>query len=157
MKKVFLFLTTLISLSDLTSDVSAQIDRGELGSLTTVKDGLRSRRISSADKTGNNGDCVGQFKPGEKWSVEIPGTGVINHIWFTIAPTSIMRNDLIFRIYWDGNKYPSVEAPIAAFFGNGWDEKYEFISLPLAVGPRDGTGLACYFEMPFEKCARLEI
>ena len=95
-----------------------------------------------------------QFKPGEKWSVEIPGTGVINHIWFTIAPTSIMRNDLIFRIYWDGNKYPSVEAPIAAFFGNGWDEKYEFISLPLAVGPRDGTGLACYFQMPFEKGAR---
>ena len=39
-------------------------------------------------------------------------------------------------------------APIAAFFGNGWDEKYEFISLPLAVGPRDGTGLACYFQMP---------
>ena len=68
-----------------------------------------------------------------------------------------MRNDLIFRIYWDGNKYPSVEAPIAAFFGNGWDEKYEFISLPLAVGPRDGTGLACYFQMPFEKGARLEI
>ena len=157
MKKVFLFLTTLISLSALTIDGSAQIDRGELGSLTTVKDGLRSRRISSADKTGNNGDCVGQFKPGEKWSVEIPGTGVINHIWFTIAPTSIMRNDLIFRIYWDGNKYPSVEAPIAAFFGNGWDEKYEFISLPLAVGPRDGTGLACYFQMPFEKGARLEI
>ena len=72
MKKVFLFLTTLISLSALTIDGSAQIDRGELGSLTTVKDGLRSRRISSADKTGNNGDCVGQFKPGEKWSVEIP-------------------------------------------------------------------------------------
>ena len=68
MKKVFLFLTTLISLSALTIDGSAQIDRGELGSLTTVKDGLRSRRISSADKTGNNGDCVGQFKPGEKWS-----------------------------------------------------------------------------------------
>ena len=104
MKKVFLFLTTLISLSALTIDGSAQIDRGELGSLTTVKDGLRSRRISSADKTGNNGDCVGQFKPGEKWSVEIPGTGVINHIWFTIAPTSIMRNDLIFRIYWDGTQ-----------------------------------------------------
>ena len=49
MKKVFLFLTTLISLSALTIDGSAQIDRGELGSLTTVKDGLRRRRISSAD------------------------------------------------------------------------------------------------------------
>ena len=89
---------------------------GELGKLISIKDNLRSCRISSADKTGNNGDCVGQFKPGEKWSIEIPGTGIINHIWFTIAPTDIMRNDLIFRIYWDGNSFPSVESPIAAFF-----------------------------------------
>lgn len=130
---------------------------GELGKLISIKDNLRSCRISSADKTGNNGDCVGQFKPGEKWSIEIPGTGIINHIWFTIAPTDIMRNDLIFRIYWDGNSFPSVESPIAAFFGNGWDERYEFTSLPLAVGPRDGTGLTSYFQMPFEKGARLEI
>lgn len=59
-------------MSALTIDGSAQIDRGELGSLTTVKDGLRSRRISSADKTGNNGDCVGQFKPGENGAWKFP-------------------------------------------------------------------------------------
>ena len=50
MKKVFLFLTTLISLSALTIDGSAQIDRGELGSLTTVKDGLRSRRQAERER-----------------------------------------------------------------------------------------------------------
>lgn len=61
------------------------------------------------------------------------------------------------EFYWDGKSYPSVEAPLAAFFGNGWDEYYEFASLPLAVGPQGGTGLVSYFQMPFANGARLEI
>lgn len=98
-----------------TLDDHTQVRGGELGGLTTIQEGVRNRRISSADKTGNNNDNVGPIKPGEKWSVDIPGTGIINHIWFTIAPMHIMRNDLIFRIYWDGRSTPSVESPIAAF------------------------------------------
>lgn len=89
--------------------------------------------------------------------MDISGAGIINHIWLTISPMNIMRNDLIFRIYWDGKSEPSVEAPLAAFFGNGWDEYYEFTSLPLAVGPQRGTGLVSYFQMPFANGARLEI
>ena len=140
-----------------TLDGHTQVRGGELGGLTTIQEGVRNRRISSADKTGNNNDNVGPIKPGEKWSVDIPGTGIINHIWFTIAPMHIMRNDLIFRIYWDGRSTPSVESPIAAFFGNGWDEHYEYATLPLAVGPTNGTGLVSYFQMPFANGVRLEI
>lgn len=140
-----------------TLDGHTQVRGGELGGLTTIQEGVRNRRISSADKTGNNNDNVGPIKPGEKWSVDIPGTGIINHIWFTIAPMHIMRNDFIFRIYWDGRSTPSVESPIAAFFGNGWDEHYEYATLPLAVGPTNGTGLVSYFQMPFANGARLEI
>lgn len=152
-KKLFiLFLICLLSKNGYSQFLSEN-----LNNLISIKENVRSRRISSTDQTGNNGDCVGIFKPGEKWSIDIPGTGIINHIWFTIAPMDVMRNDFIFRIYWDGNSYPSVEAPIAAFFGNGWDEKYEFTSLPLIVGPRGGTSLTSYFQMPFEKGARLEI
>ena len=141
----------------ITITVSAQQFNGELSSLVRIQDGVKNRRISSADGSGNNGDCVGPIKPGERKSIDLPGTGIINHIWMTIAPPHIMRNDLIIRMYWDGFDHPSVESPIAAFFGNGWDEKYEFSSLPLAVGPRDGTGLTSYFQMPFEKGARIEI
>ena len=140
-----------------TLDGHTQVRGGELGGLTTIQEGVRNRRISSADKTGNNNDNVGPIKQGEKWSVDIPGTGIINHIWFTIAPMHIMRNDLIFRIYWDGRSTPSVESPIAAFFGNGWYEHYEYATLPLAVGPTNGTGLVSYFQMPFANGARLEI
>lgn len=157
MKRIYLIVMILAGLALLNIDCQAQDFGGELGSLTTIKKGLRNRRISSADQTGNNGDCVGPIKPGEKWSIEISGAGIINHIWFTIAPMKIMRNDLILRMYWDGKSHPSVESPIAAFFGNGWDENYEYSTLPLAVGPRDGTGLTSYFQMPFANGARLEI
>ena len=157
MKKLFLVISVFIGLLLTNIDCQAQKVGGELGNLAAIKKGFRNRRISSADKNGNNGDWIDSIKPGEKWSVAISGTGIINHIWFTISPMNIMRNNLIFRIYWDGKSYPSVEAPLAAFFGNGWDEYYEFASLPLAVGPQGGTGLVSYFQMPFANGARLEI
>ena len=157
MKKLFLVISVFIGLLLTNIDCQAQKVGGELGNLAAIKKGFRNRRISSTDKNGNNGDWIDSIKPGEKWSVAISGTGIINHIWFTISPMDIMRNNLIFRIYWDGKSYPSVEAPLAAFFGNGWDEYYEFASLPLAVGPQGGTGLVSYFQMPFANGARLEI
>ena len=157
MKKLFLVISVFIGLLLTNIDCQAQKAGGELGNLAAIKKGFRNRRISSTDKNGNNGDWIDSIKPGEKWSVAISGTGIINHIWFTISPMNIMRNNLIFRIYWDGKSYPSVEAPLAAFFGNGWDEYYEFASLPLAVGPQGGTGLVSYFQMPFANGARLEI
>lgn len=60
-------------------------------------------------------------------------------------------------MYWDGNEYPSVESPIGPFFGQGWNEAYNYASFPLSAGPNDGTGLSCYFAMPFENGARIEI
>ena len=60
-------------------------------------------------------------------------------------------------VYWDGNSFPSVSTPLGAFFGQGWDEWYEFASLPIASGPKDGRGLVSYFAMPFGKGARIEI
>ena len=37
-----------------TLDGHTQVRGGELGGLTTIQEGVRNRRISSADKTGNN-------------------------------------------------------------------------------------------------------
>lgn len=133
---------------------------GDLMALSQMNSGYKSRRVSSADLTGGNGDNVYMTKVGEKKIIfDVKGAGVINHIWFTIAPTpdKIKRNDIILRIYWDGCEYPSVEAPIGPFFGQGWNEQYSYTSLPLAVGPRDGTGLTSYFSMPFANGAKIEI
>jgi len=82
---------------------------------------------------------------------EIMGSGMIQHIWLTCHPSS-WRN-LIFRMYWDGEENPSVEVPIGDFFCNGWCERSNVNSLPIAVNP--AGGMNSYWEMPFRKSARI--
>lgn len=157
MKKITILVLILITSLSLSAQNSVS---GELSGLAQIKNGLRSKRISSYDRSGNNGDLLSGIKAGEKRVIaEIPGSGIINHIWITIAPrpSELNRSDIIFRMYWDGNEYPSVESPIGPFFGQGWNEQYNYSSLPLSAGPGNGTGLSCYFSMPFAKGAKIEI
>ena len=51
------------------------------------------------------------------------GEGMITHIWFT----GYVGHSFIMRIYWDNEEFPSVEAPISAFFGCAYDENFEDI------------------------------
>lgn len=117
-----------------------------------------SKRISSFDTTGGNRDCI-QFGAGETATLaEIEGAGVITHIWVTISSKDpLARRNLVLRAYWDGQEHPSIESPIGDFFGQGWGEKYNFISLPLAAAPKEGNALVCYFAMPFGKGARITV
>ena len=138
----------------------AQDPGGEMYGLSKIRKGVKTKRVSSYDRTGGNGDRFTGIKDGEKATLfDVKGAGVINHIWITIAPPpeQLSRNDIIIRMYWDGNDFPSVESPIGPFFGQGWNERYNFSSTPLAAGPSKGTGLVSYFSMPFAKGARIEI
>ncbi len=120
-----------------------------LDNLARLRDG-RTKRISSYDRTGGNQDAV-PIKAGETLPFcKIEGAGCIRHIWFTIAHSDPMyRRNMILRIYWDGSDTPSVECPVGDFFGQGWGEHYDYVSLPLAAAPKEGRGLNCYFPMPF--------
>ena len=128
--------------------------------LARLQKGVKTRRVSSYDKSGGNNDRLEGIAPGQRRTLfEVKGAGVIDHIWITIAPPppALSRHDLILRIYWDGEANPSVEAPVGDFFGQGWDESYPFSVLPLAAGPREGRAMVSYFPMPFASGARIEI
>lgn len=132
----------------------------EMFSLSRIKEGVKSKRSGSYDRTGGNNDRLEKIKDGEKVTImDVDGAGVINHIWITIAPGAeeLSRNDIIIRMYWDGNSYPSVESPLGPFFGNGWNETYDFVSAPLAVAPGWGKSYISYFSMPFSDGAKIEI
>jgi len=125
-----------------------------------IHDGVKSKRVSSYDRSGGNNDRFEKIPDGERRTLfDVKGAGMINHIWVTIAPPppALSRHDIILRMYWDGNREPCVQAPIGDFFGQGWNESYNFASLPLAAGPREGRAMVCYFVMPFAKGARIEI
>ncbi|SDM17606.1 Protein of unknown function [Catalinimonas alkaloidigena] len=138
----------------------AQPPGGDLYAITRLQKGIRSKRISSFDTTGNNNDRIEHIRPGEKRTLfQVQGAGMINHIWITIAPPPevLNRDDLVLRMYWDGNPSPSVESPLGSFFGQGWNESYPLYSQPLTATPLQGRALTSYFVMPFAKGARIEL
>ena len=127
---------------------------GPLAGLSDLRDAV-SKRISSWDKSGGNGDAI-RVQPGQTATLaEIAGVGAVKHIWVTINSQSRYHlRELVLRMYWDGETAPSVEAPIGDFFGTGFGAYKSFQSLPLTVQDR---ALNCYFEMPFSKGARITL
>lgn len=83
----------------------------------------------------------------------IDGPGAIQHIWLTVHPESWRR--LVLRMVWDGEPTPSVEVPLGDFFCNGWCERCNISSLPVAVNPAGGFN--CYWEMPFRRRALISL
>lgn len=137
-----------------------QVCGQEMTDLSKIKYHLKSKRVSSYDTNGDNHDNLREIKPGEKRTIfDVKDAGIINHIWMTMGPDpgTLSRNDIILRMYWDGNDFPSVESPIGPFFGQGWNESYLFTSAQLLATPVDGQGLVSYFAMPFGKGAKIEI
>ncbi len=81
---------------------------------------------------------------------QITGSGAIQHIWMT--PTGDNRLNIL-RIYWDGEKNPSVECPAGDFFACGMGQYAQVTSLAVCVNP--GSGFNCYWTMPFRKGCRI--
>jgi hypothetical protein len=92
------------------------------------------------------------------------GPGVITHIWMTFLgpePQDWAKNgsanhqEMLLRMFWDGDPRPAVEAPVGDFFANSFGQRREVISLPVIV--EDADSYNCFWQMPFRKSARIEI
>jgi len=152
-----------------------------LGALARPQPG-RSMRSTSTFREGPDGKYLRTAKPkgdleeksnydnfrvppGETHTLlDVEGPGVITHIWITFlgpepqgwAPNgSASHQDMLLRIYWDGNEKPAVEAPVGDFFANAFGKRSEVISLPIIV--EDGDSYNSFWHMPFRKSARVEI
>jgi len=129
-----------------------------LGALTALPAG-RNRRVSSNEQPAwNDGNMDMTILPPGK-SIEMPllqGPGVITHVWMTSHAGRVDElNALSLRVYWDGQKEPAIEAPLAEFFAVGQGTPAPVESLPVQVSP---TGaLSCYWRMPFAQSARIVV
>ena len=81
---------------------------------------------------------------------EIQGPGAIEHIWMT--PAGNFRFSIL-RIYWDGEREPSVEVPVGDFFATGLGRYGQISSLAVCSNPH--SGLNSYWQMPFRKSAKI--
>jgi hypothetical protein len=61
----------------------------------------------------------------------------------------------ILRMYWDGEKEPSVQVPVGDFFANGWGTYAPITSLPVCVNP--WSAFNSYWPMPFRKSAKITL
>lgn len=121
----------------------------------------KRKRASSYDLTGGNFDFH-IIKPMSKKDIfNVSATGCITHIWTTMSAYPMKPNfyerKVVIRMFWDGETSPSVEAPIGDFFGMGHGISKNFVSAPFTMCPQDGKGYNCYFSMPFNSGARIEI
>ncbi len=135
-----------------------QIGFSSLASLAYIRD-FQSRRASSYDRRGGNRDWV-RVRPGGRHRLAaIEGPGCIKHLWCTgshAGDRDAMRSTVL-QMWWDGERNPSVEVPLADFFGGGFGICKDFWSLPLQMNPDQGRGMNCWFPMPFRRHARIEV
>jgi len=96
--------------------------------------------------------------------MDVEGPGMITHIWMTFLGPGPQRwakegsanhQEMLLRIYWDGNPRPAVEAPVGDFFANCFGKRSAVTSLPVIV--EDADSYNCFWRMPFRKSARVEI
>jgi len=166
----FVFSFSTVLLSQKSSFNGLHMNMGNLSKLSHAK----TRSISPENFTGEKGKGgmsidglaknaardLGQgwkvspyvhIKPKETFVLaEIDGPGAIQQIWMT--PAGNWRFSII-RIYWDGEKNPSVEVPVGDFFACGWGKYAQVSSLPVCVNP--GSAFNCYWVMPFRKSCKI--
>ncbi|MFW9992203.1 MAG: glycoside hydrolase family 172 protein [Candidatus Odinarchaeota archaeon] len=110
-------------------------------------------------------DNVGIEPQGEYEFPIIEGPGCIVNIWFTFTPYNLRkllkyyrpweaRKKVKLRIFFDEEKYPSIDSPIGDFFGVGFGQYREYRSKYLE---ETSGGYVCRFPMPFKKQARVMI
>jgi len=113
----------------------------------------RAMHEGSWDRHHDNHDHL-SLQPGETLTIfHHEGAGIVHRFWVTIAPRMDVGilSQAILRMYWDNDEYPSVETPIGTFFGVGFGEQKDYVSLPLN---ETSGGYNCYWPMPFHKSAR---
>ncbi|MCU6710934.1 DUF2961 domain-containing protein [Paenibacillus sp. J5C_2022] len=130
----------------------------EVNRLYLLNRGIRSKRMSSYEKSGGSMDCIAIDAHSSYDIAHLKGAGVIKHIWITMSCEDLMiRRNAAIKMYWDDSEHPSVAAPIGDFFGQGWGEKYNCMTTPLSAAPAEGNALNCYFPMPYANGAKIVI
>jgi len=130
---------------------------GGLSDLGRLRE-ARRRRESSWDRTGGNADYTIIPPGGTHAMADLAGSGCVRHIWMTLSSPEIRYpRRSVLRMRWDGADTPCVEAPTGDFFGVGHGLTPEFWSLPLTMSPRSGRGWNCFWPMPFNEHALIEI
>jgi len=140
---------------------------GEPQELFEIPSGVVTRWYSFENPTGapGKGGSENEGRKGAAWKTVAPGEtvvladvagpGVVRRIWLTVPGTVATLRGFVVRAYWDGQDWPSVEAPLQDFFGLPFARQAPFQSA-LFSNP-EGRSFNCIVPMPFRGHAHLTI
>ena len=156
MRAIFL----LIALFTFPLAVLAQVPRtGPLDPLEFARlKNYSAYRTSSNNLLVTSNDDSKHPQPGETLVLaDLKGPGIVNHIWLTIADNEYAWPRLLrIRVYYDGHKTPSVDAPLGDFFGVGLGYERNLNSL-MVRDASFGRARNSYWPMPFRKSCRITV
>ena len=154
-----------VCFGDLMADLARPHDGRSMRATSTAKIGADGKPDPNGRPDPNSNNDNSNVAPGRrKILLDAKGPGVVTHIWMTfLGPEpqpwakngSANHQEMLLRMYWDGNPRPAVEAPVGDFFANSFGQRSEVISLPVIV--EDADSYNCFWHMPFRKSARIEI
>lgn len=172
-RKDLLFLSLAIQIfcvqAGILDDLAKPIEGRSMRSTSTMRSGADGKYDPKAPPRGDDKEISNfdnfSVEPGKTHVLlDEKGPGVITHIWITfLGPEpqpwakqgSANHQEMLLRMYWDGDRQPAVECPVGDFFANCFGKRSEVISLPVIV--EDGDSYNCFWRMPFRKSARIEI
>ena len=133
--------------------ISAENFKGEKGKGAMATEGVSKECARDLGRGWKISPCI-RIEPGETAVLmETGGPGIIRHLWITLD--NKFYRDIVLRVYWDGEKTPSVEAPVGDFFCNGFCTRCNILAMPINVNPSGGFN--SYFPMPFGKHAKITV
>jgi HEAT repeat protein len=152
-----LFLGMLVLALATTSAQTANNDFLDSLGLARLKN-YSSARTSSGNRYVYSNDDSKRIMPGETLIMaNLAGPGMITHVWLTVAQNEFGWPRLVrLRIYYDGHKTPSVDAPLGDFFAVGHGAERDVNSM-MVRDSSFGRARNSYWPMPFRKSCRITI
>src|ERR1022692_1848408 len=125
--------------------------------LARLKD-YSAARVSSGNKYVASNDDSKRIMPGETLVMaDLKGAGAVTHIWLTVADNEFGWPRLLrIRVYYDGHKTPSVDAPLGDFFGVGHGSERNLNSI-MVHDSSFGRARNSYWPMPYRKSCRITV
>ncbi|HEX9304898.1 MAG TPA: DUF2961 domain-containing protein [Thermoanaerobaculia bacterium] len=115
-------------------------------------------RSSSNNPDPDSNDDSKRPIPGETITLaDLTGPGVVTHIWLTVADNEYGWPRLLrLRIYYDGNRVASVDAPVGDFFavGHGFERPVDSLVIR---DSSEGRSRNSYWPMPFRRSCRITV
>jgi hypothetical protein len=105
----------------------------------------------------SNDDCKHPIAGETVVLADLQGPGIVTHIWVTVADNEYGWPRLArLRVYYDGRKTPSVDAPLGDFFGVGHGYERDIDSL-VVRNASFGRARNCYWPMPFRRSIKITL